>query len=130
MNIFSRSLLTMNFVKDFLDYFVIAYRILFSYMLYNFQSPTLSCISRSISILSPNKSTLNYKGTWVFLAFGLTSFMLLVLIHYRLRRKFVERTQSNESWFKSCLIISVMNCCAYGQMGAFAMSVSSEEFFV
>ena len=128
MNIFSRSLLTMNFVKDFLDYFVIALE--FFCMLYSFQSPTLLCISRSISIVNPNKSTLNYKGTWVFLAFGLTSFILLVLIHYRLRRKFVERTQSNDSWFKSCLIISVMNCCAYGQMGAFAMSVSSEEFFV
>ena len=98
--------------------------------LYSFWSRTVLCISRSIIIINPNKSNPKHKGTWVFLAFGLTSFMLLVLIHYRLRRKFVERTKSKEAWFKSCLIISIMNCCAYGQMGAFALSASNEEFFV
>ena len=75
------------------------------------------------------------NGIWVFMAFGLVSFTLLILIHFRLRRRFVERiltsdNEKTEGIFKSCFIVSVLNCCAYGQMGAFAMDSVNEEYFL
>ena len=80
---------------------------------------------------------LEINGVLVFSTFGGVSFILLLVIHYRLRRQvclctvksikfqFLQTADIEENPCLSFLIMNCLNCCAYGQMGAFAFG--SEE---